>query len=172
VTPLWIVLGTLGGVSLGAAHTWVQAQAPDLVPRPWGAWLGALWLAPGPLLGLGISWGPLVWAIAMVATGLAAWPMAALVDARRHRLEHLAGVGQREVDARRLLRRMSRVRQTPTNTQNQCISAGNPPCFNVYFRPLVDTDLPFLITLCLDAACLHTYTLKALFCRPKPHSLL
>jgi hypothetical protein len=107
VTPLWIVLGTLGGVSLGAAHAWVQGQAPDLVPRPWGAWLGALWLAPGPLLGLGISWGPTVWALAMVATGLLAWPMAALVDARRHRLEHLAGVGQREVDARRLLRRPS-----------------------------------------------------------------
>ena len=107
MTPLWIVLGTLGGVSLGAAHAWVQGQAPDLVPRPWGAWLGALWLAPGPLLGLGISWGPTVWAIAMVATGLLAWPMAALVDARRHRLEHLAGVGQREVDARRLLRRPS-----------------------------------------------------------------
>lgn len=102
-----ILIGTLGALSLGAAHWWVQGDAPDLVPRPWAAWLGVLWLLPGPLLGLGVPWAAWVWAIAMAGTGALAWPVAVRVRAARRHLAGLAQLGQREVDARRMLRRPS-----------------------------------------------------------------
>lgn len=106
----------LGTLLLGGAHTWVQVRAGDaLVPRWWAGVLGLLW-SLGPL---GLYLGGLaatLAALAWLVVGVTAVPMALHVDQIRRTHARLAQVGQREVDARRLLRRPSPPEVTRTLT--------------------------------------------------------
>jgi hypothetical protein len=112
-----IVLLVIGVALLDSAHIWVQKQA---VPRVDGNLVPPWWVAV-----LGITYGPATIALIIdgwprtvavwifLLTGLAAWPVARLVDGKRSILAAFAEDG-RDIEMRRHIR-------NPPNTTIQAL---------------------------------------------------